>query len=484
MICPKCGANMTLKRGTCAKCGYDIEVNQKTRKVSCFYFNQGLAKAKVRDLSGAVDMLNRALKMSKKNVDARNLLGLVYFEMGETVAAIHEWIISKSILPTNNPAERYLKILEGNPTRLDNLNNAIRKYNAALDLAMHGGDDLALIQLKKAVSLNPRFIRAWQLLALLYMRAGEMNHAKKCIRRTLTIDIANTTSIRYLKEIREITRQGKQIQVIVPDTGAPVSEDAPELSGKAKTGILPSFHYEEDKPDYRVFISLLIGVLLGTMVVFFMVVPGVKSGMKNEFKDTQAEYAEELSEYLSDINSLGKENQSLQSKLEIQELELESVREELAELGDQVGGVNMFRLVDYYLGIKNKSEASRVERYVLQQRIRAVSEAELKTDVAKSIVSRIKAEYPDVMSVTMTGTELFEEGSRHYEAGRYEDALEFFRYSYEKSPDNEENLYYLGRTYHLLSQKENAVRFYSEYKERFPEGKFFQTVESFLNGLN
>ncbi len=482
MICPKCGANMTLKRGTCAKCGYDIEVNQKTRKISCFYFNQGLAKAKVRDLSGAVDMLNRALKMSKKNVDARNLLGLVYFEMGETVAAIHEWIISKSILPTNNPAERYLNTLESNPTRLDNLNNAIRKYNAALDLAQHGGDDLALIQLKKAVSLNPRFIRAWQLLALLYMRAGEMNHAKKCIRRTLTIDIANTTSIRYLKAIRDITRQGKQIQVIVPDTGAPVSEDAPELQGKARAGILPAFHYKEDKPDYRSFISLLIGVILGTMVVFFMVIPGVKAGMKNEFKETQAEYAEELSEYLSDINSLGKENQSLQSKLEIQEIELDSIRDELAELSEQVGGVNMFRLVHYYMGIKDR-EASRVEQFLLQKRINAVSEAERKNEFAKQIIDKILAEYPDVMSVTMTSTELYTEGLALYEAKNYQSALEFFQYSYEKSADNEENLYYLGRTCQLLNKKDDALRIFNEYKERFPEGKYFQTVEGLISGL-
>ena len=152
MICPKCGANMTLKKGVCAKCGYDIEVSQKTRKYSCYYYNQGLAKAQIRDLSGAVDMLNRALKVSKKNVDARNLLGLIYFEMGEVALAIEEWIISKSYLEENNPATRYLQILQNNAAKVENYNVAIRKYNAAVELALQGGDDLALIQRRRPCS--------------------------------------------------------------------------------------------------------------------------------------------------------------------------------------------------------------------------------------------------------------------------------------------------------------------------------------------
>lgn len=31
------------------------------------------------------------------NTNARNLLGLVYFEMGESVKALSEWVISKSL---------------------------------------------------------------------------------------------------------------------------------------------------------------------------------------------------------------------------------------------------------------------------------------------------------------------------------------------------------------------------------------------------
>ena len=56
-----------------------------------FIIMMDLQKRKVRDLSGAVVSLKRSLKFYKNNIPARNLLGLIYFEIGETVAALGQW---------------------------------------------------------------------------------------------------------------------------------------------------------------------------------------------------------------------------------------------------------------------------------------------------------------------------------------------------------------------------------------------------------
>ena len=130
------------------------------------YYNNGLTRAKVRDLSGAVVALKKSLELNKANINARNLLGLIYFEMGETVAALSEWVISRHFKPDNNDAEKYIDDIQENPTRLDGLNQAIKRYNNALVFAKQGSDDLATIQLKRVIQLNPHFIRAYHLLAL------------------------------------------------------------------------------------------------------------------------------------------------------------------------------------------------------------------------------------------------------------------------------------------------------------------------------
>ena len=477
MICPKCGANMTLTKGTCAKCGYDIEVNRLTRRYSCYFYNRGLERARNRDLSGAAEMLQRALKVSKKNVDARNLLGLVYYELGDPVSAIQEWIISKSYLEENNPASRYLEILHANPAKLDNINLAIRKYNGAVDAIAHDGMDLAMLQLKKAVSLNPNFIRAWQMLALLYMKTGRMDKARECLKRTLEIDAANTVSNGYLRAIREMFRENRRLRITETE---PEDDTQEPTTGRTYSSYLE----EQDRFDYKSLISILAGIFLGIMVIYFLVIPGVKAGMKEEFKTTQAEYAEQMSQYLADIDSLEKETQSLRNKIDIQETELDANRQELEDLRDKAGGINVFNMTAYYLNLRKKGSASKDELFILQKRIHAVSEEELKNASAKAIYDRVLEDYPEAVTVTMTSSELYEKGRALFDAQKYVEALEYFTYSYEKSADNEKNMYFLGRASQLTGDKAAALKYYTEYMERFPEGENYKTVAGLVQQLH
>ena len=84
MKCFNCGAVLKTT-DYCSHCGADVKLYRRMLQLSNAYYNEGLAKAKVRDLTGAVMSLRQSLKFNKKNTDARNLLGLVYFEMGEVV---------------------------------------------------------------------------------------------------------------------------------------------------------------------------------------------------------------------------------------------------------------------------------------------------------------------------------------------------------------------------------------------------------------
>ena len=84
MKCFNCGAALK-NMDYCSQCGADVKLYRKMIQLSNAYYNRGLEKAKVRDLSGAVTALSQSLKINKKNTDARNLLGLVYFETGEVV---------------------------------------------------------------------------------------------------------------------------------------------------------------------------------------------------------------------------------------------------------------------------------------------------------------------------------------------------------------------------------------------------------------
>ena len=172
MRCYKCNSVLS-DEDYCLKCGADVSVYKIVVKASNSYYNQGLEKARVRDLTGAVTALKTSLSLNKKNIKARNLLGLVYYEMGELAMALSEWVISLNLKQDRNVAEVYIRKIKSNPNKLELINQAARRYNIALAKAKEGGDDVALIQLKKVAATYPKFIRANLLLALIYMKRNE-----------------------------------------------------------------------------------------------------------------------------------------------------------------------------------------------------------------------------------------------------------------------------------------------------------------------
>ena len=96
MKCYNCGAKLG-RENICPECGVNVKIYKKIVMASNEYYNDALAKASVRDLSGAIESLKTSLKFNKLNIDARNLLGLIYFEMGEVVEALTEWSSVRTI---------------------------------------------------------------------------------------------------------------------------------------------------------------------------------------------------------------------------------------------------------------------------------------------------------------------------------------------------------------------------------------------------
>ena len=146
-----------------------MEYTKKFLYQSNQWYNDGLRRANIRDLSGAVTSLKKSLQFNRDNIAARNLLGLVYFGQGEVAEALVEWIISKNIKSHENIADYYIKKVQETPSELEVMNQAIKKYNQCLTYCQQDGEDLAVIQLKKVVASHPTFLKAYQLLALLYL---------------------------------------------------------------------------------------------------------------------------------------------------------------------------------------------------------------------------------------------------------------------------------------------------------------------------
>lgn len=162
MKCPNCGFNFS-EGCRCPDCGVDVYVFRKARNASIRLYNEALTLAGETDLSGAAANLEQSLLFDKNNIQARNLLGLIYCETGRIGDALRHWIISSSLLPEGNAAAGYMAYLQKNAREMEKCNDAVRMYNQAITYLKQGSDDLAIIQLKKSIDNNPNFIDAYNL---------------------------------------------------------------------------------------------------------------------------------------------------------------------------------------------------------------------------------------------------------------------------------------------------------------------------------
>ena len=64
---------------------------------------------------------------------------------------------------------------------------------------------MAAIQLKKILTQNPKLIKAYHLLALIYIKREEYEKGRKILKKAARIDKTNSTTLRFLKEIDEQT---------------------------------------------------------------------------------------------------------------------------------------------------------------------------------------------------------------------------------------------------------------------------------------
>ena len=455
------------------------------RKYACYYYNRGLDRAKTRDLSGAVGDLRRALEMDKRHKEARNLLGLCLYEMGELGEAISHWMISKKLSPVNTQADHYLQVINSSPGKLANYRQSIRRFNSGLHLMKKGSDDLALIQLRKAVSINPDYVRAWQVLALLYMKKGENTKARKCLKRSLKTDVANPDSIRYLNALNESSGRSSELSPILPEPGDKKGSATEVLEEeKGRPGIVPHFNYEESRPDYRVFVSLMAGILVGIIAVYYLIIPGVKMSNKQEMTTQANRFSNESSSYLSEIDSLEKENSSLQTKLEMEQLEKDSLKDQIEAMSSEKYYDNILNAYVFFAQITAGENVSPMNIFLLRQKMEMVTDKELESAAAKALYDKIMDRFPDVMNASISGQTLFDEGKKFYDAEDYKTANEYFAMAYEQSPDNQEILYLLGRTYQLLDDNTKALTYYREYADKFPDGEYLNTVNQWIDAIS
>lgn len=452
MKCFNCGADLKDSE-YCSQCGADVKLYSRMLKLSNAYYNEGLEKAKVRDLSGAVLALRESLKINKKNTNARNLLGLVYYEMGMAVEALTQWIISRSFQSSKNIADEYIESIQNNPARLDTVNTSLRKYNQALVYCQQGSYDLAIIQLKKVLSVNGKLLDAHLLLALLYMKVENYARARNEIKKVLAVDCNNTQALRYLKELNRET-----------------DKDQPKEEEKNKDYIAYTRDNEtiiqpvgvKDNSGFHAILNVVIGLVIGVAVMGLLIMPALQSKKSGELNKAVAEYSDQVDAKSATLDSLKQENESLKQQAE-------EATKAASDAADKVSSYE--ELLKAYASYSAGDSAAAL------QELEAISQDTLSDD-AKTLYSSIFSE----VGVTAVN-DLYKTGYASYEKGDYDTAIADLGKCYELDNTQGDALYFLARSYHKSGDTENAKIYYQKVIEEFPNTRKATDAEGLMKGL-
>ena len=198
--CPYCNHDGNTI-GVCHACGEDLLWVERLYIKSEYYYNKAYEYANSRALSLAIPCLEKAISFNKYNVKAKNLLGLIYFEIGEVASALKLWILSDALCKEDNIAVEYMNRLQKMPKKLEGYKDSLTLYNRALRYLEKKDDDMAVIRLKKAINLNPNFLEARNLLALCYIYQKQEHKALAQLRYVLKKDTVNKKALYYLGQL-------------------------------------------------------------------------------------------------------------------------------------------------------------------------------------------------------------------------------------------------------------------------------------------
>ena len=420
MKCYNCGAKLT-EKDFCTNCGADVSRYKKLISFSNYYYNEGLSKANVRDLSGAVESLRQCLAINKNHIAARNLLGLVYFEMGEQVAALSEWVISKNLRPNKNIADDYLNTIQKSPAQLEAINQKSKKFNIALNFCYQNNKDLAILQLKKILSDAPNYVQAHLLLALLYMETGEWERARRELDRCLKIDRGNTMALRYMQEVDRALRKEEE--------GRGPRRQKSEEVVKYKSGnelIIQPVNVKEPKKSGGWILGLLAGLAIKLLQL-------LRTGTEEQL-------------------------------------------EELNGVNGRMGSIEML-LNAVYVYLKSPSDTEQLSEAMAQVDVDVIRNAST-PEVVRNIYSEILGAAGETLAKSYYDT-----GYDAYRSQDYETAIENLERAVSYDAGNEEALYALSLCYMEKGDTQAAIESFKKVTELFPDTQKAGQSQAYIDQL-
>lgn len=363
MKCPVCGT-IVKNSHICPKCNENAYVLIKIFNISVRLYNEALQKANNKDFSNAISLIEKSLYFNKNNTEARNLLGLLYYQTGRLGDAVKQWIFSSNINQNkNNKAFYYLEIFNQNIRKFEKLDDSVRLYNEAIKFLKEKNDDLAVIRLKRALDINKNFIDAMNLLAFCYIVQKKYKKALKILNNVLFLDKNNKIALTYIDEIEALKKKNKK----------EILQEEYTYNGMVKT-VDEDEGYSKINTNSNSFIftfSFIFGFLLCGLLMYFLFVPDYVDKKISEIEQLNNEMYLEKEENDSIILQKDEDIKALQQ-------ENEQIKKQLQTYIDKENINNNYQKIEQALGLYKKGQRTDAKNVINSINIDGFNEQQIK----------------------------------------------------------------------------------------------------------
>ncbi len=345
----------------------------------------------------------------------------------------------------------------------DYIRNSIILYNKALESLRMNSEDIAIIELKKSVAMNPNFYEAINLLGLCYMQTNEYKKAENLFQRVTSAEGNGINAYRYLSYLRNTLAKSpdsNQDAVAVQiDAEQPEKPDDGKHMGKALKFLFGNRTISGKKINI---LKYVIGFLAGFTVFAILIVSGVFDGGVVDLT-VNDDLVGSLQQKIEDLES---QNKKLSDDYNAQKKLLDDVNTDV----DYLRLANrLFEVQDLLTGKKYEAAG---------ELLLLLSDVEF-ADYELNAYNRLKASvYP------LAAQTAHETGYNLYKNEKFSDALkklERVKVYYKDYKNLDAVDYYIGKCYAALGDIKNAIAAYNRVISQFPNSSFARYSRTRIN---
>lgn len=342
----------------------------------------------------------------------------------------------------------------------EKIRNSVFLYNKAIESIKSGSEDIAVIELKKAISMNPQFYEAMNLLGVCYSYLGDTEKSAEMFEKVVKAEANSILAMGYMKRLGMVevapAPKGKQSK----ETGDTQEETLKRVRTEKKPLYGANSGRRTVKNAAKLIASFIVGAAI--MAVIFLSLPTAEVQPPTDLNDnTEALHQEEINKHISKYNEL-------EEKYSV----LEQDKKAAVEQADYFKAVNRLYEIDtlYRAGEFEKA----ADMLILMKTV------EFKDEDIEKFDNLMKTVMPKAAKAA------YDYGYRQYNSRNYQEALK----SFEKVEIYDANYarmdavyYFMGRSCQLLQDSRSAVAFYQKLIDNYPKSGYLKSAKARLNEL-